>query len=226
MKRWIPLLILLFSFSVYGAEPDDSVTQVRALINEPTASFWSDTELESWLDQAVSDIAARGLCIQTSDTIPLVTATYEYTATTGAVSVSDIVKVWGAFYVNTDDEYIGLQRIKTNQISELPHMKAGPPKYFYHIAGKIGILPLPTSSENAKLVRIYFSKQPSAATLALRIAELPDQYHDLMYFFAASMAYKKEHRFTESDKFYTMYLQKLTSLRSDLYDVAPEIPPK
>jgi hypothetical protein len=34
-------------------------TEVRSLLDEPTAQFWSDTELNSWLYQATQDIARQ-----------------------------------------------------------------------------------------------------------------------------------------------------------------------
>lgn len=224
MKKWILILILLFPTSGWGAEPDDSVTEVRSLINETTASFWTDAQIQNWLDQGVRDVATRGLAIQDSDTFLLVTGQYEYTdlVTDGAAGVSDIVKVWGCIYQNPDDEYIGLKRINPSQVADLPHMKAGPPVYYYHFANKIGIFPLPASGQNGDTVKVYFSRKPTGATNALRIAELPTEYKTLIYWFAAALAYKKEHRYAESDKFYQMYLQELNALKQELYNVRPE----
>ena len=221
-------LLLLFPIGAHGAEPADSVAIVRSVIGEASASFWSDSEIETWLDQGISDISARGLVIQTADSFLLVTGQLEYTdlVSGGSSGATDIVKMWGAIYISPDNEYVGLKRIYPSQIADLPFMAAGPPKYFYKFADRIGILPLPTTSENAQSVKIYFSKQPAAASLALRIAELPPEFTNLIYNYCASFCYKKEHRFTESDKFYQMYLAELNALKKELYDVPSEIPPK
>ena len=224
MKKWIIILtILMLPFTAHCAEPADSVLEVRYIINEATASFWSDAEIQAWLDQGISDITSRALCFQTSDTITLSTSVYEYSTTTGSVSVSAIVKILGAFYISPDNEYIGLKRIYANQIADLPYMASGPPKYYYHYANKIGILPLPTSTESTNLVRIYFARQASGATLALRIADLPTEYKPLLYLFAASMAWKKEHRFAEANATYATYLQQLNALKQELHNVPPEV---
>jgi hypothetical protein len=225
MKRLIIMLLCLgFCGVVHAAEPADSVTVVRSLLDESSASFWSDAELQEWLDNGISDIAARVGCIEDSDTFLLVTSQYEYTdlVTNGAAAVANATKVWGCIYINPDDEYIGLKRVEPRQIADLPHMKPGPPVYYYHYDDKIGIFPLPTSGQNGDSVKIYFSKNPSAATLELRIAELPSEYHNAMYWFCASMAYKKEHRYAESDKFYQMYIEALNALKQELYDVPTE----
>lgn len=217
-------MMLFLPVPGWCAEPADSVTEVRSLINETTASFWTDAQLQEWLDQGISDIAARTGCIDDSDTFLLVTSQYEYTdlVTDGAAAVSDITKVWGCIYLNPDDRYIGLKRILPSQIADLPHMQSGPPVYYYHFNDKIGILPLPTSAENGDSVKIYFSKNPSAATLELRIAELPSEYHNAMLWYCASQAHKKEHRYVASDKFYQMYLEELNALKQELGNAPPE----
>jgi len=224
MKKYLLIfLMVVFPFVAYAAEPADSVLIVRYMINETTASFWSDAEIQEWLDQGVSDITSRTLCFQISDTITLATGTYEYATTTGSVAVSAIVKILGAFYISPDNEYIGLKRIEAAQIADLPFMIPGPPKYFCHYANKIIILPVPTTAENAQLVRIYFARQASGASLALRIADLPTECKPLLYLFAAAMAWKKEHRLVESDTVYKMYLEKITALKQEVYNTPPEI---
>ena len=225
MKRLIIALLVLWCGAVYAAEPADSVTVVRSLLNEASASFWSDAELQEFLDQGVYDIAAKARCIQGSDTFLLVTSQYEYT-TFVASSSTTISYVRGCIYISPDNEYIGLKRIYPSQISDLPHMLAGPPKYFYHVNSIIGIFPLPTASENGESVKIYYASKPTGATLALRIAELPAEFMSPLYWYAASMAYKKEHRYAESDKFYQMYQQELTALKQELYSAPPEQPTK
>ena len=226
MKKWIVTILigafLLLPFSVYGADFYTEATaraQVRILLNETTASFWTDDQIDSLMEQGCMDISARSLCLQSSDTFLLVTSQYEYTdfVTAGADAVVDVTKVWGAFYISPDNEYIGLKRIEANQIADLPFMAAGPPKYYYQIANVIGILPLPTSAENGQSVRVYYSEQTNA------IADLPNTYQSLVIIYAASMAFKKEHRFADSKELYSMYLDQLNALKQELYLVAPEV---
>lgn len=212
MKKIIViLLVCLFATASYAADYYTAATartQIRSMIGEATASFWTDDEIDNWVKEATEDISIRTGCIQVSDTFLLVTSQYEYTdfVSSGASASTDVCKVWGCFYVSTTDEYIGLERITPSQLSTLRHMKAGPPKYFYHFADKIGIFPLPTSSENGKSVRIYFSKQSQT------IGDLPNEYQPLTFWYAASMAYKKEHRYSEAKAMYEMYLEKLSSV--------------
>ena len=216
MKRLLIIMMLFIPVSGYGAEfytATTARTQVRALIGEATASYWSDTEIDNWIKEAVEDISARSGGFQVSDTITLVTAQYEYTTTTGSVAVADIVKVLGMVYVVTTDitgdtnqRFIGLIPVDPSMVHVLPLTENGPPKYYYHTGENIGILPPPTATENAQVVRIYFTK------VSQTIADLPNQYQSLTFWYAASMAYKKEHRYAESKALYEMYLQKLSNL--------------
>jgi len=218
MKKiaWLFLLWLLIPCTAYGADYYTAATartQIRSLLNESTASFWTDDEIDNWVKEAVEDISARTFCIQESDTFSLVTSQYEYTdfTTAGASASTDVLKVWGCFYVNPNDEYIGLKEIHPAMVADLQFTKSGPPKYYYHFADKIGVFPLPTSSENGQLVRIYYSKQSQT------IGDLPNEYQPLTFWYAASMAYKKEHRLNEADTFYKMYLEAIQALRNDLH---------
>ena len=225
MKRiisWILWVCLCFTWSEsLAADYYTSATaieQVRMLLQETTNNFFTDTEIGNWIKEATEDVSARSLCIQTSDTIALVTAQYEYTAfvTGGAASIVDAVKVWGCFYVSPDNEYIGLKRIEANQIADLPYMVAGPPKYYYHIADIIGILPLPTASENTQTVRVYYSEQSQT------IGDLPNEYQPLTFWYAASQAYEKQGQNDKASSLYKKYLEALNALKQELYNIVPE----
>ena len=219
---WILLFIPLNAYGADFYSESTARTQVRTILNEASASFWTDDQIDAFMEQATIDISARSLCYQSSDTFLLVTSQYEYTdfVTAGAAAVVDVTKVWGCFYVSPDNEYIGLKRILVDQIADLPYMAAGPPKYYYQMADKIGILPLPTSAENGQSVRIYYSKQTNA------IADLPNTYQSLVIIYAASLCYKKEHRYPESTQLYNQYMEQLNALKQELYLAPPEIKTK
>jgi len=224
MKRLLIILMLLVPVEGYGAETDyyteaTARAQVRSLLGEATASFWTDAEINAWLSEAAQDLSARTLCVQKTADVTLATGTVEY------ATEDYTIKIIGAYYESPDIEgvaqgYIGLKRVMLNQIADLPHMTPGPPKYFYRYSedgtGKIGFIPLPTATENGETVKVIYAAQTND------IAEIPQLLQSATFWYCASMAYKKEHRYTEADKFYQMYLQKLQSLRSDIYNVPPD----
>lgn len=217
MKKVILLVVLiLFPISVRAADyytVSSARTQVRSILDESTASFWTNDEIDNWIQEAVEDISARAGCIQSSDDISLVTDQYEYTATDTPVNVSDMVDVTGIVYIvstdiigNDDQTFIGLQEIAAKDVFKLPLEAAGPPKYFYHHQGLIGVFPPPTTNENGQTLRVYYTSQSQT------IGDLPNEYQPLTIWYAVSMAYRKEHRFVEANGMYQMYLEKLKSL--------------
>lgn len=59
---------------------------------ETTSSFWTDTELNNWINDAGHDVAYKTRCIQTTGTMATVASTSEYTLSsyfTGIISVTD-----------------------------------------------------------------------------------------------------------------------------------------
>jgi len=216
MKRFLIIMMLFLPTSAFGAEfytDTTARTQIRSILNETTASFWTDAELTNWIKEAVEDISARAGGFQVSDTIALATGTYEYATTVGSVSVADIVDILGMVYVvttditgNTTQKFMGLIPISPADVGNLPLTDNGPPQYYYRAGDKIGILPPPTATENAQVVRIYFTKTSQT------ISDLPNEFQSLTFWYTVAMAYKKEHRYVESDKIYQMYLEKLGQL--------------
>ena len=217
------LILSLLPVVAYSADYYTAATareQVRMLLIESANNFFTDAEIDNWVQEATENISARALCIQTSDTIALVTSQYEYTefVTGGAAAATDVVKVWGCFYVSPDNEYIGLKRIDPNQIADLPYMIAGPPKYFYHYADVIGFLPLPTATENTQVVKIYYAGQSQT------IGDLPNEYQPLAFWYAASQACDKQGQSERAKGYYAKYMEALSALKQDLNDVPVEVP--
>jgi len=219
MKRIISWLLwgcLCFTWSASLAADNytsaTAIEQVRMLLQETTNNFFTDTELTNWIKEATEDVSTRTGCVQLSDTITLVTGQYEYTAlvTAGADAVADIISVAGVMYAVTTDilgdttkRFIGLRRIDPSQIADIKLIASGPPRYYYHYADKIGILPLPTATENSQVVRIYGAKQSQT------IGDLPNQYQSLTFWYAAAQALEKRGNTEASAKMFTKYLQKL-----------------
>ena len=50
-----------------------AITEVRALLNEDTASYWSDTNITSWIQQGCLDFTEKSLLLVCKDTITLAT---------------------------------------------------------------------------------------------------------------------------------------------------------
>jgi len=70
------------------------LTEVRNILNEPAALFWSDDEINEWIDQAAVDISSKAMCVEASGALTLASGTLEYAEPT------DCIKVYAVVYGN------------------------------------------------------------------------------------------------------------------------------
>lgn len=190
-----------------------SITEVRALINESTADFWSDTEITNWIQQGTLDLSSKLLCVKDKDSITLVTNQVSYNSGDEAW-IADCLKIDHAYYVPAANEKVGMGRMELHRIGHTEEM-TGAPKYFYDwfaeeaTGGVINIWPRPTTSENAKTVDCIYSKRSSDITV------LPDQYQHIVFLFAAAKAKLKDRLFQESALLMAEYLNSINFERKD-----------
>ena len=197
-----------------GFTAAEALGQVRSLLNEPTASYWTDNELNKWVQEATVDISSKTLCVEKKDTIALATNTMDYTAleTLGEGAIADIVKVHAVIYNNDSTTYKGLIKIHPRAIAHLPESTSGVPNYYYHFAGSIGFFPIPSSDENGHSPIVYCSISDETIT------NLPYYYQLAAIHYAVSMARKKQRMEAEAMQFYMMYMNSMQFHRQDLYD--------
>lgn len=197
-----------------GYTTAEAKQQVRSLLNEPTANYWTDNEIDKWIQEATVDISSKTLCVEKKDTIALATNILEYTAleTLGAGAIADIVKVHAVIYNNDSTTYKGLIKIHPRAIAHLPESTSGVPNYYYHFASRIGFFPIPSSSENGHSPIIYFSISDETIT------NLPYYYQLAAIYYAVAMARKKQRMEAEAQQFYMMYINSMRFHRMDLYE--------
>lgn len=179
--------------------------QVRTLLNETTAAYWTDEEITNWIKEAVIDITTKTMCYEQITQITLVTNTMTYTEPT------DCIKVYAAIY-DIASTNLGLMKIHPREVAHRLESDNGPPNSFFHFAEKIGVYPLPSSAENGKKVDVYHSIVVST------IANLPKAYQRFCIPFVVAMAKFKERKNAEAHQFYMAYLHSLSFHRADLYE--------
>jgi hypothetical protein len=190
-----------------------ALQEVRAILNEPTAVFWTDEEINNWVIQASQDCATKGLGVITSDTLTLVEAQEEYTSFTSGASVSKCLKVLAAAY---DTSYKGLMRISPLSLYHLPNKTSGEPDYYYHLNTVIGVSPSPAAGQAGDLVTVWYS------ITADDVAELPDYYQHFTIWYALAMAYAKAGRENQSDYWMAMYTNGVNAAKNDIYNPAAD----
>jgi len=195
----------------------EALVQVRALIGEPTAGFWSDEELNNWVIEAAVDISTKTLCYEHKNTLALIANQLEYTDFLAAPTtngIAQVVKVYTCIYDDGSNGYRGLNKIHPRMIQHLPQATPGPPYYYYHFGGKLGFFPLPTAIEAALTGPIIVN----CSLVADAITDLPDHYQQFAIVYAAAMARFKERKNREAMELYTQYINAMNFHRVDLYE--------
>ena len=81
-----------------GFTAAEALQMVRALLNEPTASYWTNDEINKWIQEAVMDITTKTLCYEKSDDITLAATTRVYGTIGTSDSVDDVLKIYGCIF--------------------------------------------------------------------------------------------------------------------------------
>lgn len=190
---------------------NQGTTQVRQLINEATADFWSDTEIQDWLNQGTMDLSTKLLCYLRESTITLNTGQMKY-VTADESWIGDNMFVKYAWYKDAPDSK-GLQRVTPTQWGHTRDNAAGEPKYFFEDRGAVWIWPEPSSDENTDTVYCWQASETDDFTL------LSDEHQQLAIYFATGLAKAKDRKFQEATVYQQMYQNAINFERQDKFDL-------
>jgi len=175
------------------------LAEVRSLLNEPAAEFWTDEEIGNWIDQAVVDISTKTLCVETTGDIELGADTAEYDFPTGAL------KVVACLYDGR-----GLLKIRPHQVGHVTERTKGKPEYWYPFAKKIGVFPVPDSTRAGEKMTVYYHKMTYDITL------IPDEFQLLAIQYAVRNALMKDRKWASAAQMNGIYLNNAGFGRQDL----------
>lgn len=187
-------------------------SRVREFINEDTADFWTDTEIDEWIKMGCLDISTKTLVVKHRDYFTLATDTEVYDASDFNTNTSDvIVSVQYAWYQD-DMNAVSLQKIRPDQFGHVQFQDAGPPKMFFEDNGEIFVWPVPTSSENGNKINLIY------AYASDDITDLRYNYQIMAIWFAVSMAKAKDEQFGQASMWQRIYANALQFERNDKFD--------
>jgi len=193
-----------------------AVTELRYLLNETSAVFWSDSELQNWVKDAVIDLSTKLLCVVGQGTITLVDTQYEYT-TSDESWIATCLKPKGVFYTDSSGSLFGMQKIK---IQEIGHDNRSDPRpVYYHFDSelrKFFIFPIPDSTIDTTVINVVYSYSTDDITL------IKDEYQQLVLLYATYKARLKERLYQEALFNYQLYMQSINFERQDKYDLGLE----
>jgi hypothetical protein len=193
-----------------------AVAEVRTLINEKTASFWDDADIENWIKQGCLDWCEKSRLHIKSDTIALVTNQYTYTASTGSY-IDNAISTLHAEFNNK-----ALQRCTFEQLrghNEMALATDPAPKYYYDqydgLTFTFYVGTTPSATYNTQLISILFAMRTDDIT------ELPYEYQQTIFLYAASKAKVKERQWQEAALLWQQYINNITFARRDSLEETP-----
>lgn len=178
------------------------ITSVRDLLNETTASFFTDAEITRWIGQASLDASTVGKCVEATTTIGMVTSTPSYSLPT------DNVEVMHVEWVPTRQ---GLRRITPSLLGEAgTELEDDQPLRWFEYAAQLWVEPLPSVTAAGETVRVYYSRATQDVTL------LPDSYQLLAILYATAMGKAKDKRYAEMAALMQIYNNSLAFRKVEL----------
>ena len=149
----------------------------RKRLGETTAAFWSDEELNGWINKGIKDIAFRSKTLKDNVVITATADTMEYTF---SVFVPNAHSVTEAYVQYLTGKWIKLKSTSRTELDIMFPGWLGAPSsacsthFFWDSEEDVFMLYPPMSSPIANGVRIYYTYEPRQMVADTDMSEMPD----------------------------------------------------
>ena len=184
------------------------LTQVRTILNEPTARFYSDSEINSWTDRGARILSAISLCYDTTQ------ADVGMTAETPLLAINDFIRVDAVI----NDEDTGLQRISPQMAGHVNVHTSGDPQFYFHFEDSIWLCPAPDATAVAAGSLDIYGCAIVGSYGAAAAETLPDELQYMVIDFVLSQAYTKAGKHRLSGIHMQKFMEEAMLARRDVYD--------
>jgi len=137
--------------------------QIRRRLGETTAAFWEDAELNSWINDACTDLAFRAKCLPGNSKFSTLAGTSEYVIS--ALIATAIISLTEVYYLQDGTTWKKIDPINRTELdTEYPNWKsddAGTPLFYYFDREEaiFGLYPKPnTVNAGTDYGEMYFQK--------------------------------------------------------------------
>jgi hypothetical protein len=143
-------------------------TLVRKRLGETTAAFWTDSQLDTWINYGVKDTAYKAKCNRAKTNFTIATDTQTYTFTNINANIYSINEVY--HYYN-GEKWRKLDMINRTDLDVLyegwQSADSSVPQYYWYDREEdiFGVFPAPTSDHaGADYLEIYYTYKPASIT--------------------------------------------------------------
>lgn len=170
-------------------------TDVRSHVDEQTAIFWEDTELDRWINEGLREVARRSETLQKQRS---------YTVENGKEAYplpDDMLRIYRVEYKRTTDHIMPLEFRPFNEMDSVwgySRTRTGGSPEFYSIwsypgSGGQGLYVTPVPSETlSDGLRVFYYALPKQVVEDEDVAEIPAGWEDLIPLYVEYTARRKE----------------------------------
>jgi hypothetical protein len=157
----------------------DVLTTVRNQLYEPTAGFWTDSELYGYMNQAEQEIALNIRCTQAQTAMTSVTAQSMYTRP-------------AAYYIDRltwDGDK--LKKIDFTDYDTLAWgvTTIGSPTHYYERGDQLGLWPIPSTAAS---MNVYYVSIPAAIATTTASFTVPVYFHNMIQDYCLYRSFAKD----------------------------------
>ena len=189
------------------------VGYLRTLLDEVTASYFTDAQLKLYINHAIRDIASVSGCIRHIDTATVTNATR-------TVSFNGY-KVVAVEYTPLSGSPSYLVKINPQQVNHL-NPNSVEPEFWYEFGTSIGIEPLPTATYSNSL-QLYIEDYPSAEmSVDTEIPQIPPAFQPLIIPKAFQQALIQDNKMAFAQQMGSIYRNELFYTMQDQLQNIPD----
>jgi hypothetical protein len=164
-------------------------TGIRALLNEPTAGFWSDANLNSYINlanQRVNSIiaATKEDYFTVSATFSTIAATKSYTFPADCRFIRRM-EVYSTSDTGDIEKLDEIRFPRTESGGEWPFPTSGRPKRYTVFGTQFNLEPIPDA---VYTLRIYYDSRPDDMAQDSESPTSPVDFHDMVVYWACTLA--------------------------------------
>jgi len=185
-----------------------ATTEVRDHLNEATAEFWTDAQIQKWIQEGTRMVSGKAFSVEADDTITLVTNQLTYTSSDESF-IADCIEPIFAYYDDGSNNYKGLIKVVPREIGNVATFTAGDPKYYCLFNRTFYIWPLPSSTTNGNTIMVLYAKETDDIT------ELKDEHQHMAIMWAIAKCKFRDRAFGEAAAIMNNFYQELSFERAD-----------
>ncbi len=206
---------------------DQANAEVRALLDEYTAAFWTDTQINSWINQGCEDCARNGQSLWQYAEIDAVVNQQNYNVPADFLGAHRLV-----FNLEGSNQFFNLKYKRINSMDEIwGILQTLPAAYPYAFSNWINtetggmyliIYPVPAAAGTFEL---YYYREAAPAASGSDNIDVSPGWEDTVYEYAVYKALRKDRdpRWQDSYGLYQSMLQNMINKTTDWTDLGSEI---